>query len=83
MLALRREDERDAGMSELKSCPFCGGEAKLYISSLENSDTTINHSICCQTPGCRASMFTALSEWDPDYDKEVSAFIDRWNTRAE
>lgn len=55
-------------MSELKPCPFCGGEAELYASPAKDG---WNYVFCkkCQTAG-------------DNYDTEAEA-IEAWNTRHE
>jgi len=69
---------------ELKPCPFCGGEAELYISPHENGDTTQNHYIVCKdTFGCGARIGDAISGWQQDYDEAVQRLVDRWNRRAD
>ena len=69
---------------ELKTCPFCGGEAELYISLYENGDTTQNHYVRCKdTFGCGASIWDAISGWQQDYDEAVQRLVDRWNRRVD
>ena len=69
--------------SPYKPCPFCGGEAKLYINSHENSDTTHWHKIKCQNFECGAELGDALSKWSPDYDSQVEKLKERWNKRVQ
>lgn len=54
--------------SELKPCPFCGGEAGLYISPAKYG---WKYAFCKK---CFSSM--------DDYDTEAEA-VEAWNTRAE
>lgn len=74
--------ETDVPKSPYKPCPFCGGEAKFYVSSHENSDTTQWHKIKCQNHDCGAEIGDALSGWSPDYDKQVEELKAKWNKRA-
>lgn len=68
---------------KLNACPFCGGEAWLYIDPHENSDTTNIHKIKCKdTFCCGAEMWDSLSAYSPDYEDEVKALAERWNKRA-
>lgn len=61
-------------MIELKPCPFCGGQAKLYV----NSGVRVTCNNCnCQTPILR----------DGEYlkgvgDTAVSRVIKKWNRRV-
>lgn len=67
---------------KLKKCPFCGGEAELYIDRHENSDTTHLHSIKCKdTFACGARINDTLSFFG-DYKKSLEGLIDRWNKRV-
>lgn len=69
---------------ELKPCPFCGGKAKLVISSFQNSDTTQWHKIMCENAfDCGAEIGTAISGWSAYYEKEVEQLKARWNRRAD
>ena len=74
--------ETDVPKSPYKPCPFCGGEAKFYVSQHENSDTSRWHKIKCQNPDCRAEIGDALSGWSPDYDKQVEELKAKWNKRV-
>lgn len=56
---------------KLKSCPFCGGEAKI-IEVKDNPPETI--AIQCKS-GCGVSVH---NKW-----MEENVLIERWNTRAE
>lgn len=60
-------------MSELKPCPFCGGEAKLYSIGTGSPHYGNYHQVVCQ--GCLTSSGAYWSG-------EQSA-IDAWNTRHE
>ena len=59
------------GTAELKSCPFCGGKAKL--EHLSKSSV-----VYCRD--CRAS--TKAVEYSPEYASDEKA-IEAWNRRAE
>ena len=54
-------------MSELKPCPFCGGEAEHY------EDGYMQHYVVCTRRGCYARSF--------GFESEAEA-ITAWNTRA-
>lgn len=56
-------------MSELKRCPFCGGEAEILE---HDNGWAIWHCIMCKN--CKASQ-----EWRKGYTKEEA--IKAWNTR--
>lgn len=60
-------------MSELKPCPFCGGEAKLYSIGTGSPHYGHYHQVVCQ--GC----LTASGAY---WSGEQSA-IDAWNTRVD
>ena len=64
-------------MSELKPCPFCGGEARLYPSEA-------GFFVGCFNDGCAVNPssgeFVADGVWD---EEQKEAAIDAWNTRAE
>lgn len=55
-------------MADLKSCPFCGGEARIHISGKSDGYRVA----CKNTFACGAKI-----EW---FDKEEEA-IEAWNTR--
>ena len=73
-------------MSELKPCPFCGGEARIssdYSSELGKTRWWLWHE-CCEHDGESRGYGSALFPWfeTPWYDTEQEA-VDAWNTRAE
>lgn len=55
-------------MSELKPCPFCGGEAAVFTYNNEEYD------VKCRNPYCLAKS----SRWDTEAEA-----IDAWNTRTD
>lgn len=61
-------------MSDLKPCPFCGGEAmrKTVISPFANEPW---HYVSCENPRCRVEVVTAA------YAKQRDA-TKAWNRRA-
>jgi len=65
-------------MSELKPCPFCGGEAKLH--HVGNMHTKKRVSVVeCQTFGCFGLARVGALKHDFEWmDEKV---IDKWNTR--
>lgn len=58
-------------MSELKPCPFCGGEAKLH----EYFEPPDWHECSVGCPACGVTMVVGF------YDKDAT--IEAWNTRWE
>lgn len=66
-------------MSELKPCPFCGGEAKVMYAQTDDGTKTI--SVVCQM--CNTGIFRARmrpDEWNAWYKPEQA--IKAWNKRA-
>ena len=59
-------------MSELKCCPFCGGEATL---KRDQKDDFVEWSVGCYNRGCVCSAHTYC------YDNKDDAIRD-WNTRT-
>ena len=59
-------------MSELKRCPFCGGEARLFKTH-ENQ-----HGIIHENDGCPISTEHFVGDWVYDTAEEA---IKAWNTR--
>ena len=66
-------------MSELKPCPFCGGEARL-VYALDEGTKQITYTVMCMS--CNTAIFhprMSVFEWDA-YDSEAEAAA-AWNTR--
>ena len=64
-------------MSELKPCPFCGGEARLYPSEA-------GFFVGCFNDGCVVNPCSGEFVYDGVWDEEQKeAAIKEWNTRAE
>ena len=63
-------------MSELKPCPFCGGDAMMVHPSNADHFGYVHSSVRCKTRGCRGSEFEL---WRGTDDEAIAA----WNTRAE
>lgn len=61
--------------SELKSCPFCGGEAEL-TSRRVNSGQTLYRYRC-------ASCHAAIGRWHGGISGHDYTAAETWNTRAE
>ena len=63
-------------MIELKPCPFCGGQARLYV----NGGVRVicnNYNCNCQTPIIRDGEYlTGVG------DTAVSRVIEKWNRRV-
>ena len=56
-------------MSEIKECPFCGGEGyPAYIANIDGEDEFF---VCCECCACEGP-----------WHKSESAAIHAWNTRA-
>lgn len=64
----------------MKPCPLCGGRAELKIGD-QCSDTSMWHNIHCTKCGCGISHND--SGYSPDYEKDLLAFLRKWNTRQE
>ena len=61
-------------MSELKPCPFCGGEARLYV----------NDGVRVMCPKCRATSKILVDDYN-GFDIKTNAVrdvIDAWNRRT-
>ena len=61
-------------MSELKPCPFCGGEAK--VSTLKWGGGYTATALCKNEPNAHY-----LNTWDEDEVKAVERITAAWNTR--
>ena len=71
---------RDRGeMSELKPCPFCGGEAELIWNAIGGFAGCFDED--CPV-GPSTATFAVGDEWKSEADAEPH-IIDAWNTRAE
>lgn len=66
-------------MTELKNCPFCGGEAKIADTRSVNGDTEAT--VMCWTCGAEVSRWVPYFE--DDTGPEMAKAIAAWNTRAE
>lgn len=60
-------------MSELKPCPFCGGEARIYMND-SDLDNIMWYCMCTNDRGCNVMPITL-----DQYSKEEAAAA--WNTR--
>ena len=60
-------------MTELKPCPFCGGEARIYMND-SDLDNILYYCICTNDNGCGVLPITL-----DHYSKEEAAAA--WNTR--
>lgn len=61
-------------MAELKPCPFCGGQAKIYVNG---GVRVICNNCSCQTPILRDVEYSTGVG-----DTAVSRVIKKWNKRA-
>ena len=67
-------------MTDLKPCPFCGGEAKMQKSKRwpDDADAAVDgYTAVCQNLDC---ILGGNDEWWADTEAEAIA---AWNTRAE
>lgn len=62
-------------MSELKPCPFCGGEAR--VNTLEWVGGYTATALCKNEPN-----FHYIKAWDEDEKKAVERITEAWNMRA-
>lgn len=73
---VEKKTEQDK-QSELRPCPFCGGEARLYPSEA-------GFFVGCFNDGCVVNPCSGEFVYDGVWDEEQKeAAIDAWNTRAE
>ena len=74
-------------MSELKPCPFCGGEARLFVS--ENGVCVKCTNGFTKGCGCQTDWFTdsnyvdGMEGWRKTKFPAVDKAIVSWNRRAE
>ena len=66
-------------MSELKPCPFCGGEAKIYATTTGTFPNHAKHYCYCEK--CFASG-QSFSDFTNDGSSVFDA-IEAWNRRAD
>ncbi|MBR6029195.1 MAG: Lar family restriction alleviation protein [Clostridia bacterium] len=63
---------------ELKPCPFCGGEATVFVvgvpKGIHPDDVTVMYEVDCENKNCEVSVCTMLYE-----TKEKAAEV--WNRR--
>ena len=62
--------------SELKPCPFCGGEARAILVR----EVGWVYRIFC--PKCRMSENLAFDKEKEELEKLIPKFIEKWNTRV-
>ena len=63
-------------MTELKPCPFCGGEADVHCFAHDDSECTV----MCSNPNCRASVSArSCGSMTTAYNRARKL----WNRRAE
>lgn len=67
-------------MSELKLCPFCGGNAKLHQHGNEHTKKR-GMIIQCETPGCFAEQRVFVIKNGLEWAKEK--VVENWNTRPQ
>ena len=66
-------------MSELRQCPFCGGEASVYESNRypSSGNRITGYTVICTDMDC---INYRADDW---YERTEKRAIERWNTRAE
>lgn len=62
--------------TELKPCPFCGGEARVNTLKWVGGYTAT--ALCKNEPNCHY-----IDTWDEDEEKAIGCIIEAWNRRAE
>lgn len=68
--------------TELKPCPFCGGEALLYHQSSKYTDYDGDYAYCMKC-GCRTKLFECFNGTGKTHtDTEIEA-MNAWNRRAD
>ena len=65
-------------MSELKPCPFCGGDADVKYVGNDHTKKRAVH-IGCSTVGCTVEIRVAALKFSHDWCEEKA--VGRWNTR--
>ena len=75
--------------TELKPCPFCGGEAKLRecIRELPFSEEIYIFFVCCPTCGCSPFHFSEANiyfkvDFEERKAKLKNQAVEAWNRRA-
>lgn len=63
-------------MTELKPCPFCGGEATSIFGIMIDGKQSEWNVIKCKNPKCRIQPST-------DWHKSKSVVVREWNRRAD
>jgi hypothetical protein len=78
------EKNKGGEMSELKPCPFCGSEAKLFRDA-GNEVWPQSWNVACTKCWCSGKKFIGSSTWavvkKEDQAAEANA-VREWNTRA-
>ncbi len=66
-------------MSELRECPFCGGEASVYESNRwpSSGNRITGYTVICTDMDC---INYRADDW---YERTEKRAIERWNTRSE
>lgn len=66
-------------MSELRECPFCGGEASVYESNRypSSGNRITGYTVICTDMDC---INYRADDW---YERTEKRAIERWNARAE
>ena len=69
---------------KLKPCPFCGGNAELFVGNFVCNDTSLPYEIRCKDIfGCGACIRESISPYSKDYEKLVKNLYNRWNRRID
>lgn len=67
-------------MIDIKTCPFCGGEAKLFVG--ERGVCVMCTSCRCRTCFRDDNYSVGLSLWRTNKKISVDLVIEEWNRRA-
>ena len=73
---IRERDEKERGdvrMTDLKPCPFCGGEGKLVIPDSWDPYKAFVR--------CKECGITGPTVWMVDDEKFKTTAVKKWNTR--
>ena len=67
---------------DLKTCPFCGGEAKLQVMGTYSLPGAQVRCVHCQAQISDFIGHTLANDENKNWLEVLSSVVDRWNTRA-